>query len=544
MSEQLPDGDAPLVVAAVDLGATSGRVMLARVRAGGETDGAAARIPGSTAEATAPLLELEEVARFPNEPVQRADGLHWNIAALRDAVLDGLADAAASAARRGERIASIGIDSWAVDYGILRGSELVAEPFHYRDARNDAGVDAVHRLVPFDELYEHNGLQFLPFNTLYQFAADSALHPDGVRHRNHGSNADRGSSTGDNAGSSGDRDGIALIPDLFAYWLTGVRVAEETNASTTGLVAATDADPHWDTDLAARVGLPTDILPPIVRPGTVIGTLTAEITARTGLVDSTPVVAVGSHDTASAVVATPFATSAGEGSAFISCGTWGLVGAETATPVLTAEARDAGFTNERGVDATTRLLHNVMGLWVLNECVRAWRDTDSRPNTDSRQPDPARLLSELLAEASGPDVSFILFDIDDPRLMPQGDMPSRVAQLCVEAAGRAPGSRAEYVRSIVESLADAFARAAARASALAGTPLSAINIVGGGSQNVLLCQATADRAGVPVIAGPVEATALGNVLVQARAAGAVSGGLDVLRRLVIATQETTRYEPR
>ncbi|NNC12774.1 rhamnulokinase [Planctomonas sp. JC2975] len=440
----------------------------------------------------------------------------------------------------------------------------------------------MHRLVPFDELYDRNGLQFLPFNTLYQFAADSGLRkdsddrhrglslpkpdtagsvstssPDGVTNSTAGltsSTDGRTSSTDGLTSTNGDDDGIALIPDLFAYWLTGVRVAEETNASTTGLVLAADADPHWDAELAERIGVQVDILPAIVRPGTIIGTLTAEIAARTGLPESTPVVAVGSHDTASAVVATPFATSDGEGSAFISCGTWGLVGVETATPVLTAEARDAGFTNERGVDGTTRLLHNVMGLWVLNECVRALelkagaisglrRDASADRRPGGRYPVVTDIESVLL-EASAPDVPYILFDIDDPRLMPQGDMPSRVAQLCVEAAGRAPDSRAQYVRSIVESLADAFARAAARASALAGTPLSAINLVGGGSLNALLCQATADRAGVPVIAGPVEATALGNVLVQARAARAVSGGLADLRRLVIATQATTRYDPR
>ena len=476
----------PIVVAAIDLGATSGRVMLARVAA--PTDAASGR------------LELEEVARFPNEPVQREDGLHWDIATLRESVLNGLKDAGARAARAGERIASIGIDSWAVDYGILRDGELAAEPFHYRDARNESGVQAVHSVVPFEELYARNGLQFLPFNTLYQLAADEVAR---------------------NAA-----EGILLIPDLFSYWLTGIRVAEETNASTTGLVPAAEPAPRWDTELARRIGLPAGTLPPLVRPGSVIGTLTPEAAARTGLPASTPVVAVGSHDTASAVVATPFST---DGSVFVSCGTWGLVGVETPTPVLTPQARDAGFTNERGVDGTTRLLHNVMGLWVLNECLRAWRDAD---------------LTELLRAAAAPDVRFTLFDIDDPRLMPPGDMPARVAELCREACGDVPVSRPEFVRSIVESLADAFARAAAQASALAGIPLAAINIVGGGARNELLCRATADRAGVPVIAGPVEATALGNVLVQARAAGAIGGSLANLRALVTATQPTTRYEPR
>ena len=507
----------PVVVAAVDLGATSGRVMLGRVA------GASAGTAGS-----AGILELEEIARFPNEPVQREDGLHWDIAALREAVLDGLADACASASRAGERIASIGIDSWAVDYGVLRGGDLLIEPFHYRDGRNDHGVERVHAAVPFEELYGRNGLQFLPFNTLYQFAADDAI-----------AGADAIVGADETAGSgAGADEGILLIPDLFAYWLTGERVAEETNASTTGLVPAAEPEPRWDAELATRIGVPVGTLPRIVRPGSTIGTLTPEIAERTGLRAGTPVIAVGSHDTASAVVATPLQ---GKGSVFVSCGTWGLVGVETAAPVLSAEARDSGFTNERGVDGTTRLLHNVMGLWVLNECLSAWRRDPVDPSAPA---EAGGGLAELLDAAADPDVRFTVFDIDDPRLLPPGDMPARVAALCREAGGYVPGSRPEYVRSIVESLADAFARAAAQASALAGTPLEAINLVGGGARNALLCQATADRARVSVIAGPVEATAIGNVLVQARTAGAVTGSLADLRALVSATQRTTRYEPR
>jgi rhamnulokinase len=536
----MTSGTGTLVVA-VDLGATSGRVILARVSGD-----------------ASPVLELEEVARFPNEPVQREDGLHWDILALREAVLNGLTDARTAAERAGERIASIGIDSWAVDYGVLRGGELMAEPFHYRDSRTARGVERVHALVPFEELYARNGLQFLPFNTVYQFAADPLV------------------SDSLNAGANMPAESILLIPDLFAYWLTGARVAEETNASTTGLVPAAsperssgdsarhaappersggdsarhapsdvrhaghetespqersrNPEPRWDAELAERIGVPAGILPRIVRPGDVIGTLSAEAAERTGLPQSTPVVAVGSHDTASAVVGTPLDA---EGSVFVSCGTWGLVGVESPTPILTPDARNSGFTNERGVDDTTRLLHNVMGLWVLNECVRAWDEAGSSVD-----------LGGLLDAASAPDVPFTVFNIDDPRLLPRGDMPARVEQLCREAGGPVPQGRHEVVRSIVESLADAFAHAAVQASALAGIRLTSINIVGGGARNALLCQTTADRARVPVIAGPVEATAIGNVLVQARAAGAIAGGLAELRELVTATQPTTRYEPR
>ncbi|GAB3794347.1 rhamnulokinase family protein [Humibacter antri] len=554
------------LVVAVDLGATSGRVILARVSGDGP-----------------PVLDLEEIARFPNEPVQREDGLHWNIAALHEAVLEGLADARVTASRSGGHIASIGIDSWAVDYAVLRDGELVAQPFHYRDGRNARGVERVHSLVPFEDLYARNGLQFLPFNTMYQFAADPLIAAEGVYVRNgihtpstrgadvggtleagspvssslaRGIDADRGDGA-DRADIANGADGILLIPDLFAYWLTGVQVAEETNASTTGFVPAAATEPRWDAELVERVGVPAGILPPIVRPGDVIGTLTADAAERTGLAQSTPVVAVGSHDTASAVVGTPLGA---DGSVFVSCGTWGLVGVESPTPVLTTDARDSGFTNERGVDGTTRLLHNVMGLWVLNECVRAWGGFRSSTGAESRSAEVGSVaevdsvagldsvagmdLAALLDAASGPDVPFTLFDIDDPRLLPPGDMPARVERLCREAGGDVPRSRPEFVRSIVESLADAFARAAAQASALLGAPLASINVVGGGARNALLCQTTADRAGVPVIAGPVEATAIGNVLVQARAAGAITGGLAELRALVAATQSTTRYEPR
>ena len=463
-------------VAAVDLGATSGRVMIGRV--GPDT------------------LELELVSRFPNGPVEREDGLHWDFDALYGHIVDGLAEAV----RREPSIESIGIDSWAVDYGLLRDGELLAEPFHYRDERSERGVAEVHAIAPFAELYQRSGLQFLPFNTLYQYRVDAAL---------------------------ADADGALLIPDLIAYLLTGARVAERTNASTTGLLGVESSE--WDLELAERLGIPSGILPPLVDPGVVIGTLRPDLTERIG--KDIPVVAVGSHDTASAVVAVPLST---PDSAYISCGTWGLVGVEIAEPVLTDAAREANFTHELGVDGRFRFLHNVTGLWLLSETVRAW-EAEEASSID---------LPELLDAAAAVSGDIPLFDANDPSLSAPGDMPARIAAVLTSVGSAVPADRAAFARTIVESIAQAFADAVQTAGELSGREIDAIHLVGGGSLNRLLCQATADRSGVPVLAGPVEATALGNVLVQARALDAAPATLEELRALVARTHQPVRYDPR
>ncbi|WP_150307256.1 rhamnulokinase [Planctomonas psychrotolerans] len=467
-------------VAAVDLGATSGRVLLGRVR------------PNE--------LSLEHVARFPNTPVRTIDGLHWNILELYRNVLAGLT----SAARATTDIASIGIDSWAVDYALLRNGRMLGTPYSYRDARTERGVARSHERVGAAELYAANGLQFLPFNTLYQLAVDDE---DGVLPL-----ADR----------------MLLLPDLFAYWLSGAEVAERSNASTTGLLALSGRD--WNDDLVARLGLPRGILPELVDAGSPIGPVLPDVAAELGLARSVDVVAVGSHDTASAVVAVP-ATS--DDFAYISCGTWGLVGVELEHPVVGNASRAANFTNEGGVDGRVRYLHNVMGLWLLSECVRTWELLGESID-----------LPDLLTAAAAVSTPPSIFDANDPRLMPPGDMPARIAVLCGERGVPVPASRAELVRSILESLAEAFARAVHTAATLSGKRVTVVHIVGGGSQNELLCQLTADRSGLPVLAGPVEATAIGNVLVQARAQGAVSGSLESLRALVARSTEPRRHSPR
>lgn len=467
------------VVAAVDLGATSGRVMLGYVDGG--------------------MLRLEQVARFPNGPVPGPDGgLHWDFTSLYRHILDGLAEAF----RREPGIASIGIDSWAVDYGLVHGDELLGEPFHYRDDRTARGVEAVHRVVPFEELYRRNGLQFLPFNTLYQYAVEPAL---------------------------ADAEAALLIPDLVAFLLTGARAAERTNASTTGLVDVRTG--AWDLELAARLGIPASVLPPLVDPGAVLGTLHGEARQRVGA--ALEVIAVGSHDTASAVVAVPLST---PDAAYISCGTWGLVGVELDEPVVSDDARAANFTNEGGVDGRVRFLHNVTGLWLLSEAVRTWEAEDGA----------AIDLPALLDAATVVTGDIPLFDANDPRLSAPGDMPARIAAVLAESGAAVPATREAFARTIVESIAQAFARAVATAGRLTGRDIDVIHIVGGGSLNRLLCQATADRSGLPVLAGPVEATALGNVLVQARAHGwfGHEATLEDLRRVVAASVSPVRYEPR
>jgi len=462
-------------VSAVDLGASSGRVMVARVG------------PGQ--------LTLAEVHRFANVPVRVGGTLHWDILRLYGDVLDGLRAAAAPGG-----LASVGIDSWGVDYGLLDSSgALLGNPVHYRDSRTDGVPERVWARLPEADLYAVTGIQHLPFNTIYQLAATAGT-PQLAAART-----------------------LLMIPDLLAYWLTGTIGAERTNASTTALYDASRSE--WAAGLMERAGLPVTLFPPLRSPGEVIGPVQAGL----GELAELPVIAVGSHDTASAVAAVP---AGGPDFAYISSGTWSLVGMELDAPVLTEASRRAGFTNEAGVDGRIRYLHNVTGLWLLQESMRHWAAAGQRADLD-----------ELLRAAAGlAPLSFVV-DADDPALLPPGDMPARLAAACRAADGPAPATPAEVTRCVLDSLALAYRRTITAAQELSGRPADVIHMVGGGVRNELLCQLTADACGRPVIAGPVEAAALGNALVQARTAGAAPAGLDGLRALVRETQELRRYEP-
>jgi rhamnulokinase len=462
-------------VAAVDLGATSGRVVLGTIEGG--------------------RVRTEIVTRFKNRPVATPDGLHWDIHGVFAEVTDGIA----AARRVAPDLAAVAVDSWAIDYGLMRDGRLIGNPYHYRDQRVDGVIDVVHAVVPPEELFRRNGLQHLPFTTLYQLYADRQW-LDIV-------------------------DTMLLIPDLIGYWLTGVAHAERTNASTTGLLNVTSQT--WDLALCERLGIPARVLPPLVEAGVSVGPTLSYLADVLG--GDVPVVTVGSHDTASAVVAVPMDPGT---AAYISCGTWGLVGVETERPIVTEEARKANFTNEAGVDGRNRFLHNVMGLWLLNESLRTW-------GLENEVEETARLLGAATAvEGAVP-----LFDPNDPRLLPPGDIPSRVEAICREQGISAPSGRPEMVRSILESLARAFADAIAMAATLSGTSVSTVHLVGGGALNELLCQLTADRTGLTVIAGPVEATAIGNVLVQARACGMLTGDVDALRAVVADSVSVRAFQP-
>nr|WP_233189258.1 rhamnulokinase family protein [Subtercola sp. Z020] len=443
-------------------------------------------------------IRLEPVARFANTPVRTIDGLHWNILELYRNIVAGLTEAI----RREPGLASIAVDSWAVDYALLSGDRMLGNPFHYRDARTAEGVESTHALVPFDELYRSSGLQFLAFNTVYQLAAEPR---DILQHA----------------------DALLLIPDLVTFWLTGERRAEKTNASTTGLLNVHSG--VWDDALIGSLGLPRALFPLLIEPGETIGALLPSVADELGAGPGIHVTAIGSHDTASAVMAVP---ATGDDFAYISSGTWSLVGVELEHPVVSDESRAANFTNEGGVDGRVRFLQNVSGLWLLSESVRTWE----RAGTGIP-------LADLLEAAAEVDVPVAIFDAGDPMFVAPGDMPARIAAWCAAHGQPAPATPAEFVRSILESLADAYAVSLAKAQELTGKVVRTVHIVGGGSQNALLCQLTADRTGLPVLAGPVEATAIGNVLVQARARGLVTGELGALRALVAGSFPPVRYEP-
>ena len=463
-------------VAAVDLGATSGRVLAVRVGPG--------------------VLVADEIHRFAT-PLSAGNDLRWDFTALADEMERGLAAAAATGP-----VDAVGVDSWAVDYGLLDSSgTLMADPYCYRDDRTADAPEKVFVQISREELYARTGIQHQRFNTVFQLAVEA---PSRL--------------------AAASR--LLMVPDLLAHRLTGVASAEVTNASSTCLV-----DPSartWDRGVLAALGLPRDLFTEPVEPGTVIGGVTAGVAARTGLCSGTPVVAVGTHDTASAVAAVPALR---DDFAYVSSGTWSLVGLELEKPVRTEAARVANATNELGVDGTVRFLRNTTGLWLLSECRRQW----AREGLD-------RPLDELLAAAAASPPLAAVVDADDERFLAPCDMAARIAAAAAER-GPAPVGVAAMVRCVLDSLALATARSVTTLAAVAGRDVGVVHVVGGGSLNRLLCRLTADACGVPVVAGPAEAASLGNALVAARALGAVDGGLPALRELVAATQPLATYTP-
>ena len=466
--------------AAVDLGAESGRVALGRF------DGE--------------RVSLEVVHRFPNRPVWLNDGLHWDLPRLLADSLDGIAQAAAE-----QQLDGIGVDAWGVDYALLDASRhVLGLPFHYRDRRTDGMIAAAHAKVSREALYERTGIQTMPINTIFQLMSEA----------------------GSPAACAAER--LAFVPDLFGLWMTGQLVNEATVASTSGLLGAVDG--RWARDLAVQLGLPeAPFAHDPVEPGTPVGTLLSRHDEACGEAAGASVWTVAGHDTASAFVAAPLR---GPRDAVLSSGTWSLIGTESDEPFLGARALEYNLTNERAVGGRTRLLRNVMGLWLLQECRRAWERVGAPADYEQLM---------RLAEAADPNVA--LFDPDDESLLAPGEMPARLRESCSGGAQFPPTEPGEIVRSILTSLACKYRFVLERLGRVTGRTFDVLHIVGGGARNRLLCQLTADLTGLPVFAGPVEATALGNVLVQAIAVGEVAD-LTQARELSAASSERTRLEPR
>src|SRR3954454_12163656 len=478
----------------LDLGAESGRGVLGRF------DGE--------------RLALEEVHRFPNGPVRMLDTLHWDLPRLFEEMKVALRKAVAA----NPGLDGVGVDTWGVDFGLVgRGDTLLGNPVHYRDARTEGMFEAAFRRVPRERIYEITGLQFLPFNTLYQLLAlrlaDSPLLEVA--------------------------ETLLLIPDLIGWLLTGRRVGERTNASTTQLF-----DPRagaWSDELCGALNLPRAILPELVDPGTELGPLRKALAEEVGFAPGHPptVLLPGTHDTASAVAAVPAVRPAGVAAVvgppdwcYLSSGTWSLLGVEVPRPVINAETLRGNFTNEGGVAGTTRLLKNIMGLWLVQECRRTW----ARQGRDYSYDD-------LHARARAARPFAALVDPDDPTFLSPGDMPARLAAYCVKTGQEPPSDEGVFVRCALESLALKYRWTIERLEAILGTTIRTIHVVGGGTRNTLLCQFTADACGRPVHAGPVEATAAGNVLLQARGRGRI-GSLADARAIVARSFPVTVYEPR
>jgi rhamnulokinase len=465
-------------VAAVDLGAESGRVILGRF------DGK--------------QLVLEEVHRFANRPVTIHGHRFWNIAGLWDETLAGLRKARLLAGS----LDSIGVDTWGVDYGLVdRNGFLLGLPFQYRDQRTSTIMEQVCARVPREVIYARTGIQFLPFNTLFQLSAHEYQQP----------------------GALAQAYRLLMIPDLFHHWLSGSLVGERTNASTTQCWDAVEE--AWAVDLLTQLGLPTTMLPPVVEPGTPLGPVLAEWQDDLG---TALVIAPATHDTGSAIAAAPVASPDGWG--YISSGTWSLVGVELPRPLISPEALAANYTNEGGVFGTTRFLKNVMGLWLLQECQRQWAWEGYAMDYET-----------LLTDVAGVPVFAALIDPDDPRFLAPASMPATVNAYLQEHGQEPLQAPAAFARCILESLVLRYCEVFQQLGALTGRAIKGVHVLGGGARNVWLNQWLADALGVPVIAGPYEATAHGNALMQLVGLGDLQTLAEV--RTVAQRTSTRLFEP-
>ncbi|MBM3998634.1 MAG: rhamnulokinase [Planctomycetes bacterium] len=464
------------VYLAVDLGASSGRVVA------GLFDGA--------------RLAIEEVHRFENGGVLANDRLYWDILGLWQRIQDGLR---AASNRYGDRIASVGVDTWGVDFGLLgEHDELLGNPYHYRDRHTDGVMEKVVARIGRETIFQETGLQFLPFNTLFQWVALREARSPLLRHAK----------------------SFLMIPDLFHWLLTGIRSSEYTNATTTQFFNPTTRD--WARSLLDRLELPSRMLGEILEPGTRIGKVRSSVAGETGL-RGVDVVLPGTHDTASAVMAVPARGTIGDAPdwCYLSSGTWSLMGVELRRPVIDRLCVERNFTNEGGVGGTVRLLKNIAGLWLVQECRRIWKREGRDLDWDA--------LTRAASQSPG---GLSLIDPDHPRFLAPADMPAEIRAACRETHQPVPDTDGAVIRCALDSLALRYRDVTRWLEQLTGRPIDVVHVVGGGSRNQLLTQRTADLCGRMVLAGPSEATAVGNLMMQAVAAGDVAGipeARDVIR---------------
>jgi len=465
---------------AIDLGASSGRVILGRVRAG--------------------EITLEEMHRFENGPLECGDSIRWDFAKLFGEIETGLAQAA----KHVGKIESISVDSWGVDFGLIDSKgKLFENPYHYRDKRTDTMMDEVFAIMPRKKVYDITGIQFMPFNSIYQLKALKSQKPDSLK----------------------NTDKIILMADLVSYHLCGEIFSEYTLASTSQLVDMNAG--KWSAELFEKLSLPINIMPRIVQPGSIVGKLKKQIADKIGC-GQIPIVATGSHDTASAVASVP---AAGNNWAYLSSGTWSLMGVEIAKPLINDATYKYQFTNEGGVYNTIRLLKNIMGLWLIQECRRNWIQQGEK------------LQFAAIAEMAKNAKPFAaVINPNDSRFLAPCDMPAMINKYLVEKGGKEMNDKGQLIRVILESLAFYYRRVLEILEEITGKKIDVLHLVGGGIQNELLCQFTANSIGKKVIAGPVEATAMGNIMVQAIAAGQIAN-ISEGRKAVGKSFELKTYQP-
>lgn len=471
---------------AIDLGASSGRLMLGQLLDDGSNK----------------TIELSELHRFVNEPVSVNGSMHWDVLRLWHDIKIGLAN---YIKRYDEPLQGISVDTWGVDFALLdKAGNLLGNPYHYRDHRTDSWVEKSFETMPRSEIYQRTGIQFMQINTLYQLLSMHDANDPQLAHA----------------------DTLLITPDLFHYWLSGRKVVEYTNASTSQLINAQSR--QWDKELIRDFNLPETIFPDLIEPIYIIGHMQESLMSELGFKETVPIIATGSHDTANAVAAVP---NLDRNSAYISSGTWSLIGTELAEPILNDDALQLNFSNEGGVANTIRFLKNVMGLWLLQESRRQWR-------REGRDYDWDTLLK--LAQDAKPFQSIINPDADE--FLGHGDIPSHIRDFCKDTGQAIPETDAQIIRCCLESLALRYRWVIEALETLTGNSITTIRIVGGGIQNTVLNQITANACSRTVVTGPVEATALGNIMLQAVTRGYienVASGREVIANSI----EQSIFEP-